>query len=368
VTAPHPRRLFESATGRAAWQALGAGGRRMLFDYSKTNRSTRRARAPDLALAERLAEGWRGGATRCSRARDQRDRGPRGAAHGAAQPRRRAGDGGRADVMPGVRATLARMEGFARDLRAGAFRGAGRAITDVVNIGIGGSDLGPAMAVQALAPYHDGPRCHFVSNVDGAHVHDTLRGLDPATTLVIVASKTFTTIETMTNAAHARDWMARAVAIRRRSSPRCPRRWTEHRGLRHRPGAGLRLRGLGRRALFGLGADRAEPDARHRAGAVPRLPGRRGGDGPHFRRRRWPRTCRCCWRWWASGTTRSAAMPTRAVLPYDQRLARLPAYLQQLEMESNGKRVAMDGATLARPPARWSGASRAPTGSTPSTS
>ena len=75
-------------------------------------------------------------------------------------------------------------------------------ITDVVNIGIGGSDLGPAMAVQALAPYHDGPRCHFVSNVDGAHIADTLRGLDAKTTLVIVASKTFTTIETMTNAAH----------------------------------------------------------------------------------------------------------------------------------------------------------------------
>ncbi|HAV08905.1 MAG TPA: glucose-6-phosphate isomerase, partial [Rhodobacteraceae bacterium] len=75
----------------------------------------------------------------------------------------------------------------------------------------GGSDLGPAMATLALAPYHDGPRCHFVSNVDGAHLADTLQGLDPERTLVIVASKTFTTVETMTNAASARRWMAERV-------------------------------------------------------------------------------------------------------------------------------------------------------------
>ncbi len=98
------------------------------------------------------------------------------------------------DVMGPVRATHARMQAFARDLREGRFRGQGGAITDVVNIGIGGSDLGPAMAVLALAPFADGPRCHFVSNVDGAHVHDVLAGLNPETTLVIVASKTFTTM------------------------------------------------------------------------------------------------------------------------------------------------------------------------------
>ncbi|KKK71955.1 hypothetical protein LCGC14_2908750, partial [marine sediment metagenome] len=105
-----------------------------------------------------------------------------------------------ADVMPQVRDTLARMRSFADQIRDSA-------ITDVVNIGIGGSDLGPAMATRALTPYNDGPRCHFVSNVDGAHIADTLRGLDAKTTLVIVASKTFTTIETMTNARTARAWM-----------------------------------------------------------------------------------------------------------------------------------------------------------------
>ena len=87
----------------------------------------------------------------------------------------------------------------------------GKKITDIVNIGIGGSDLGPAMATLALAPYHDGPRAHFVSNVDGAHIHDTLKTLDPATTLFIIASKTFTTIETMTNAATARRWIEAAL-------------------------------------------------------------------------------------------------------------------------------------------------------------
>jgi glucose-6-phosphate isomerase len=83
------------------------------------------------------------------------------------------------DVMPGVLETRARMEAFAMDVRSGAIAGAGGPYTDVVNIGIGGSDLGPAMATLALAPYHDGPRLHYVSNVDGAHIHDTLKGLDP---------------------------------------------------------------------------------------------------------------------------------------------------------------------------------------------
>src|SRR5690606_7548075 len=109
------------------------------------------------------------------------------------------------DVMPDVKAVLESMGAFATAIRRGEARGAtGKPITDVVNIGIGGSDLGPAMATQALAPYHDGPRTHFVSNVDAAHIADTLRNLDPETTLFIVASKTFTTVETMTNAATAR--------------------------------------------------------------------------------------------------------------------------------------------------------------------
>ncbi|MFM8992425.1 MAG: glucose-6-phosphate isomerase, partial [Alphaproteobacteria bacterium] len=108
------------------------------------------------------------------------------------------------DVMPGIRATLARLRAFAEEVRGGSF-------TDVVNIGIGGSDLGPAMATLALAPFHDGPRLHFVSNVDGAHLADTLARLDPARTLFVGASQTGPTVETMANAASARRWIADAL-------------------------------------------------------------------------------------------------------------------------------------------------------------
>ena len=116
------------------------------------------------------------------------------------------------DVVPQVHEIRARMAEFVRSVRAGTLCGQGGAYTDVVNIGIGGSDLGPAMATLALAPYHDGPRVHYVSNVDGAHITQVLKGLNPETTLVIVASKTFTTIETMTNADTAKAWMGRVVA------------------------------------------------------------------------------------------------------------------------------------------------------------
>ena len=112
------------------------------------------------------------------------------------------------NVMPEVNEVLERMAAFAGGVRSGAIEASdGGRFTDVVNIGIGGSDLGPVMATLALAPYHDGPRSHFVSNVDGAHIHDTLDGLDPQRTLIIIASKTFTTIETMTNARTAQAWL-----------------------------------------------------------------------------------------------------------------------------------------------------------------
>lgn len=243
------------------------------------------------------------------------------------------------DVMPEVLATLERMAAYADEVR-------GSAITDVVNIGIGGSDLGPAMATQALSPYHDGPRCHFVSNVDGAHIADVLRGLDAKTTLVIVASKTFTTIETMTNARTARAWMV------------------DHGGDPAAQFAALST-SLEKTADFGIPAERV-------FGFEDWVGGRYSMWGPiglslmmaigpegfraflrggqemdrHFRA--------------AEGTENMPLMlalvgmwhrqvcgyASRAVLPYDQRLGQLPAYLQQLEMESNGKSVAMDGSAL----------------------
>jgi glucose-6-phosphate isomerase len=112
------------------------------------------------------------------------------------------------DVMPEVNAVLAHMKEFSDAVRSGAWKGyTGKAITDFVNIGIGGSDLGPVMVTEALKPYQgNGPRAHFVSNVDGTHIAETLKTLSPETTLFIIASKTFTTQETLTNAHSARDW------------------------------------------------------------------------------------------------------------------------------------------------------------------
>jgi glucose-6-phosphate isomerase len=117
------------------------------------------------------------------------------------------------DVMPGVEGVLGRMRDFSERVRSGAWRGAtGEAITDIVNIGIGGSDLGPLMVCEALKPYQrQDLRPHFVSNVDAAHLTHTISRLDPTRTLFIVASKTFTTQETMTNAASARAWLTDAL-------------------------------------------------------------------------------------------------------------------------------------------------------------
>jgi glucose-6-phosphate isomerase len=119
-----------------------------------------------------------------------------------------------ADVMPDVQHVLRKMQGFSGKIISGEWKGyVGKSITDIVNIGIGGSDLGPLMVYNALRPYHvNGIQCHFVSNIDGAHLAETLEPLNPKTTLFIIASKTFTTQETMTNANFARDWFLQSNA------------------------------------------------------------------------------------------------------------------------------------------------------------
>lgn len=248
---------------------------------------------------------------------------------------------GGVDVVPQVRATLERMGDYADLVRSSN-------ITDVINIGIGGSDLGPSMAVQALSPFHDGPRVHFVSNVDGADVSDTLRGLDAKTTLVIVASKTFGTIETMTNARTARAWMienggdpkqqfaALSTSEERTADFGIPSErvfgfedWVGGRYSLWGP-IGLSLMiGIGRRAFYAFLRGGQAMDAHFRAAnGAENMPLMHALVG--------------IWHNQICGHT------TRAVLPYDQRLGQLPAYFQQLEMESNGKSVAMDGSQLQR--------------------
>ena len=329
-------------SGRAEVFSASCGD--LLFDYAKTNIDAE-ARAQLIDLLEQ---------TQVAQKRDAMFAGApinetegRAVLHSALRNL----DGGAVevdgvDVMPGVLDTLAAMERFAADVRSGAFSGAGGKITDVINIGIGGSDLGPAMAVRALAPYHDGPKCHFVSNVDPADVADVLRVCDPATTLVIVASKTFTTIETMTNARTAHAWMGEAVAD-----------------------AGTQFAALStaedKTAAFGIAPDRV-------FGFEDWVGGRysmwgpiglslmiaigpeafraflRGGQAMdvHFRAADWAENVPAMLALVGIWHNQVCGHATRAVLPYDNNLARLPAYLQQLEMESNGKGVSMDGASL----------------------
>ena len=250
------------------------------------------------------------------------------------------------DVMTDVNAVLARMGDFAEAIRSGTVKGAkGKVFTDVVNIGIGGSDLGPVMTTLALAPYHDGPSLHYVSNVDGAHMADTLKRLNPATTLIIVASKTFTTIETMTNAETARRWLEKAL------------------GKKAVGGHFAAIStALDKVSAFGIEPDRVFGfwdwvGGRYSVWSAIGLPlmiavgkdnfgkfleGASAMD-EHFRTAAMSKNLPVILGLVGFWNRVICGHPTRAVIPYDQRLSRLPAYLQQLDMESNGKRVMQDG-------------------------
>lgn len=249
------------------------------------------------------------------------------------------------DIMPAVTETLQRMEGFAGALRSGDFKTANnQAFTDVVNIGIGGSDLGPAMAVQALAPYCNGPRCHFVSNIDGAHVSDVLRQLDPETTLVVIASKTFTTIETMTNAKTAIAWLEKALgeaAPLHLAAVSSALDKTAQFGIPPERVFGFADWVGGRYSLWGpVGLPLLIAIGRDNFRAF--LSGAQSMD-QHFRTADLAENLPVLMGLVGIWHNNICGYPTRAVLPYDQRLARLPAYLQQLDMESNGKRTTLEG-------------------------
>jgi glucose-6-phosphate isomerase len=251
-----------------------------------------------------------------------------------------------ADIIAPIHETLDRLYAFARAIRSGAHKGAtGEKITDVVNIGIGGSDLGPAMVTRALSPFHDGPRTHFVANVDAADLADTLRTLDPATTLFIIASKTFTTVETMTNAASARAWLTAALG--------------EAAVAAHFAAVSTALPKVG---SFGIAPDKIFGfwdwvGGRYSVWSAIGLPviiaigpenfaqflaGAHAMD-EHFRTTPAAENLPILLALTGIWHRNACGFAARAVLPYDQRLARLPAYLQQLDMESNGKSVQLDG-------------------------
>ena len=336
-------RLFDFDDGRAA--DFSARWEGMLFDYSTTTIDVT-GRALLLELAEASAVAAKRDAMFAGAKINETE--GRAVLHTALRNLDASVIVDGRDVMPEVRATHARMQAFAHDLRAGRVRGQGGAITDVVNIGIGGSDLGPAMAYLALAPYADGPRCHYVSNIDGAHVHDVLKGLNPETTLVIIASKTFTTIETMTNAEAAKRWMAGRVAAPAAQFAAVSTALDKTAAFGIDParvfgfedwvGGRYSVWGpIGLSVMLAIGPERFDEF----------LAGGAAMDA-HFRSAPFAENLPVLLALVGIWHNQICGYATRAVLPYEQRLSRLPAYFQQLEMESNGKRVAMDGTDLTR--------------------
>jgi glucose-6-phosphate isomerase len=252
------------------------------------------------------------------------------------------------DVMPEVNAVLAKMRGFTEKVRSGAWKGhTGERVTDIVNIGIGGSDLGPVMVTEALRPYwQEGLRVHFVSNVDGTHLAEVLRPLDPRTTLFLIASKTFTTQETLMNARSARAW----VTSRLGGDEAVPKHFvaisTAEAEVRR---FGVDVANMfpfwdwvgGRYSLWSaiglsiaciVGMDAFE-ELLAGAHAIDR----------HFRtaepKANLPVIMALLGVWYSN----FFGAETHAILPYDQYLHRFAAYFQQGDMESNGKRVDRSG-------------------------
>ena len=262
------------------------------------------------------------------------------------------------NIMEDIRSVGIQCAAFSQGVREGTIKGSGgKKFTDVINIGIGGSDLGPAMTTLALAPYHDGPRLHFVSNVDGAHIADTLKHLNPATTLILIASKTFTTIETMTNAATARAWIAGALGEKSVGA--------------HFAAISTALDKV---AAFGIARDRIFGfwdwvGGRYSIWSAIGLPlmiaigsqnfvaflrGAHAMD-EHFRKAPLAKNLPVWLGLIGIWHRNICGYSSRAIIPYDQRLSRFPAYLQQLDMESNGKRVTKSGTpvTMATGPLVW---------------
>lgn len=256
------------------------------------------------------------------------------------------------DVMPDVNRVLAQIRDFSERVRSGEWKGyTGKKITDVVNIGIGGSDLGPVMVCTALKPYASPElRAHFVSNVDGAHLANTLERCDPETTLFIIASKTFTTQETMTNARSARIWFLDAAKDQAHVARHFVALSTNAEAVRS---FGIDTANMfefwdwvgGRYSLWSaiglsialyVGMDKFEE----------LLEGGYEMD-QHFRTAPMEQNMPIIMAMLGIWYNNFFHADSHAILPYDQGLARLPAYLQQADMESNGKFIDREGKHVA---------------------
>ena len=347
MSTQHMRRLFEEDPRRSERYYLAAAGWQL--DYSK-NLITDKTLKLLLALAkDRGLSGWRDKLFAGEKINHTEKR---AVLHIAL--RSRSGepimvDG--EDVIPQVRAVQARMRDFSDAVRDGSWTGySGKRITDVVNIGIGGSDLGPAMVCRALSPYaHKDLTVHFVSNVDGAHIHDTLQACNPESTLFIVSSKSFSTQETLNNALAARAWFLAEGG----SEDKIDRHFVAvTSNNKHATEFGIARESQfemwdwvgGRYSLWSaiglpiaiaVGMDRFEE-----------LLGGAYEMDEHFRNapieQNMPVLLALLGIWYNNFLGRE----TYAILPYIQHLSSLPDYLQQADMESNGKRVDRNGVAV----------------------
>ncbi len=343
------RELFAADPGRGG--RLTAEGPGVFLDYSK-NRVTDETiglllrLARDCGLVERIAAMFRGDRINVSENRS--------VLHVALRAPRTESivvDGH--DVVPDVHAVLDRMAAFADRVRGGEWKGhTGKAIRNVVNIGIGGSDLGPVMAYEALKFYSDRALTfRFVSNVDGTDFAEATRDLDPAETLFIISSKTFTTLETMTNAHTARDWALRglggegsAVAKHFVAVSTNDAKVTEFGidtanmfGFWDWVGGRYSMdSAIGLSTMLAIGPDHF----RAMLGGFHEM-------DEHFRTAPLERNLPVLIGLFGIWYNDFFGAQTVAVLPYDQYLKRFPAYLQQLTMESNGKHVTLDGTRVA---------------------
>ena len=350
MRALHLRELFAGDPARAGRMTIEATG--LVLDYSK-NRITEKTLELLIALAEASALRARIDAMfRGDRINVTEDR---AALHVALRAPRGASivvDG--ENVVPWVHDVLDKMADFSRRVRAGSWKGhTGKRIRNVVNIGIGGSDLGPVMAYEALRHYSDREMTfRFVSNVDGTDFAEATRDLDAGETLFIVASKTFTTLETMTNAHTARQWLLGKLGGDERAVARHFVAVSTNAGKVSEFGIDTaNMFGFwdwvgGRYSMdsaIGLSTMLAIGPDHFRA----MLAGFNEMD-EHFRSAPLARNMPVLMGLLALWYNNFFGAQTVAILPYDQYLKRFPAYLQQLAMESNGKRVTMDGAPVER--------------------
>ena len=346
--------LFAADTERARRFSTEACG--LYLDYSKQLLSAEtRARLLDYAEQQQLPT-W---IARLFAGKTVNHTEQRAALHMALRaPRDAVMDVAGENVVPAVQAVLDKAQAFAEAVRSGAWPGAtGLAIRDVVNIGIGGSDLGPRMVTQALLPHADGPRCHYVSNVDGAQLQAVLQGLDPATTLLIVTSKMFTTQETMANARAARSWLVSALG--------------ETATTRHFVAVSTNAEAV---AAFGIAPENMFAfwdwvGGRYSLWSAVGLSLMVGlGPGPfrqllagaqamdaHFRHAPLAENLPVLMALVAFWNRNFLGLADQVIAPYDQRLEKFVPWLQQLEMESNGKQVNRAGARVdyATTPSLW---------------